>query len=174
MAAKQQKAETEPLEDLVDGLIREWREQAPDVSVDAMGIVGRIQYLGNLYEGYANKALKPYKIKFTDFDVLGTLRRSGAPYQLSPTQLCETVLITSGAMTAALDRLEKAGFILRALDPVDRRVRVAGLTRKGVEISELAANARFKAAEAALEGLDKDDREALAWLLRKLIMSSEA
>ena len=48
-----------------------------------------------------------------EFDVLATLRRSGAPYMLSPTQLYEAAMISSGGMTDRLDRLERAGLGFR-------------------------------------------------------------
>ena len=54
---------------------------------------------------------KNLKIIYTDLDVLATIRRSGEPYQLSPKQLMKSVLITSGAMTALLDRLTKLELI---------------------------------------------------------------
>ena len=52
-----------------------------------------------------------------EFDVLATLRRSGAPYQLSPTRLYEATMISSGGMTDRLDRLERAGLVVRRPDP---------------------------------------------------------
>jgi DNA-binding MarR family transcriptional regulator len=54
---------------------------------------------------------------------LATLQRSGAPYRLSPTALRKSVLLTSGAMTACLNRLEQCGLISRNPDDGDRRSR---------------------------------------------------
>lgn len=156
-------------DDIIDTLINEWNEELPLIDVEAFEIIGRVQYLGSHYEGDANKALKPLDIKYTDFDVLGTLRRRGAPYQLTPTQLCNSVLITSGAMTAALDRLEDAGYIKRVLGSSDRRARLAQLTQRGLKISEKAAKIRFETARLAIDGLDENEKTILASLLRKLV-----
>lgn len=166
------KAECSHQEDLLDTLVNEWRREVPNLKADSLGVVGRIQFLGNKFEGNANKALKPFDLKYTDFDVIGTLRRSGDPFQLTPTQLCETVLITSGAMTAALDRLERAGFVRRVPDASDRRVRAAALTDAGVEISERAAAARFNEADKSVTGLNRNEQKELVRLLKKLIISA--
>lgn len=157
--------------DRIDPLIEEWHRELPSADADVLGVVGRIQYLGNRYESAANNALKPLGIKFTDFDVLGTLRRTGKPYKLSPTQLCNAVLITSGAMTAALDRLEDAGLIDREADPEDRRARLASLTSKGIEITDKAAKARFSVARKSMAVLSNKEKQTLENLLRKLVTS---
>lgn len=165
------KAEVPSKEDLLDKLIVEWRREVPGLKADALNVVGRIQYLGSKFEGNANKALKHFELKYTDFDVLGTLRRTGKPYLLTPTQLRETVLITSGAMTAALDRLERAGLISRVPDATDRRIKAAALTDAGIEISQNAAEARFEEAEKSIQNLTPNEQRELAQLLKKLTTS---
>ncbi len=169
----QHKSECLSKDDILDKLAVEWRRELPNLRVDSLGVVGRIQYLGNEYERNANKVLKEYDLKYTDFDVIGALRRSGAPFQLTPTQLCETVLITSGAMTAAIDRLERAGFVRRVPDESDRRIRAATLTKAGIDISEKAAEARFNEADKSVTGLNQNEKNQLILLLKKLIASSQ-
>ncbi len=168
----QYKAKKTDKKDRLDSLIEEWQFEVPNIGAEVLDVVGRIQYLGNRYEADANKALKQYGIKFTDFDVLGTLRRSGDSFCLSPTQLCEAVLITSGAMTAALDRLEAAGLINRVPDDADRRVKAAALTQKGIALTEAAAKARFSAAANAMSSLSNTEKQDLARLLRKLVIEA--
>ena len=97
--------------DLIDALIADWNRERPDLNVDAMQIVGRVMKLGKIFENRASLALKENRIYYTDLDVLATLRRSGKPYQLTPKQLMESVVITSGAMTALLNRLTKLELI---------------------------------------------------------------
>ncbi|MEO1482073.1 MAG: MarR family transcriptional regulator [Myxococcota bacterium] len=154
--------------DLIDELVREWNVECPELDPSAMGVVGRIMRLGRRFERDATLALKPLGLPYTDFDIIATLRRSGKPYALTPGELASAVLLTSGAMTAALDRLEGAELVTRHADPDDRRVRSARLTRRGVRLAERAASKRFACAEEALPGLSRAERDQLVALLRKI------
>jgi DNA-binding MarR family transcriptional regulator len=157
--------------DLVDELVHDWRRERPDINVDAMEVVGRIIHLGGLLELQANAVLKPFKLRYTDFDVLATLRRRGPPYKLTPTVLRRSILISSGAMTACLDRLEKAGYLARERDPEDRRGTVIRLAAKGRVLIDKAVPSRFKIAFDAVGGLTNTEFSQLAKLLRKLSLT---
>ena len=155
-------------QDVVGQLLRDWKRERPDLDASAMSIVGRILHLGNVFEAAENAALRGLKISYSDLDVLATLRRSGAPFQLTPTQLRHSVLLTSGAMTACLNRLEKAGLVRRVLDDSDRRSLAAALTARGVSLIDKAIAARFARAEDAVANLPRTERALLAKLLQKL------
>jgi len=103
--------------------------------------------------------------------VLATLRRSGSPYALTPTDLYEATMVTSGAMTNRLDRLEKAGLILRGPHPNDRRGIVVQLTGKGLALIDEALTAHVANEHEILAGLNDAERETLSRLLEKLIGS---
>lgn len=154
--------------DLIDNLIEDWVRERPDFDPGAMAVVGRIIVLAQRYEADANAALADFNLKYTEFDILATLRRSGVPYRLTPTELCAAVLLTSGAMTAALDRLEKMRMITRVPDRNDRRVKAAELTPMGVSVAEKSAKTRFELARHALSVLSRSDQKKLAEYLRKL------
>lgn len=159
--------------DLVDQLINDWAHEMPDLDANAMGIVGRILRLGRVFEARANAALKPLGLKYTDLDVLATLRRSGAPYRLAPKELMRSVLITSGAMTAALERLTAAGLIERVANADDRRSNAAQLTKAGVALIEKAIVVRFGEAAEAVDGLSANEQRQLRTLLRKLSLLTD-
>jgi DNA-binding MarR family transcriptional regulator len=160
--------------DIIDILIAEWKKERPELDAEAMQVVGRILKLSNILEKRTNKALKNNNIYYTDLDVLATIRRSGAPYELSPKQLMESVLITSGAMTALLNRLIKLDLIYRAPNTQDGRVKLAGLTEKGIKIIDEAIVLRFKDAKSAVEVFNKEEHDNLANLLKKLLVSLES
>ena len=82
-----------------------------------MAVAGRVLHLGRLLEAQADECLKALELSYTELDLLATLRRSGAPYRLSPTDLRRSVLLTSGAMTACLNRLQRRGLLRREADP---------------------------------------------------------
>lgn len=156
---------------MLDELVGDWRREKPGLDVEAMAVVGRIIHLAGVLELQANTALKPFKLRYTDFDVLATLRRSGAPYKLTPTVLRRSILISSGAMTACLDRLEKAGYLSRERDPADRRGIMVRLSARGRALIDKAAGSRFAVADEAVSGLTKAERSRLAGLLRKLSLT---
>ena len=159
-------------EDAIDRLVVQWEKECPNLDVSAMQVIGRILRLGNKFEAEANRELKKYNLKYTDFDIIATLRRSGKPYKLTPSQLCESVILTSGAMTTALDRLEKAGLVQRQQELTDKRVRSAALTPMGVNLAEKAAVERSRLAGEELTSLSLDERNQLGQLLKKLISAN--
>lgn len=159
-----------PEQDLIDRLIADWKRQDPGLSADSMGIVGRILRLSRILDARVTEALKPLGLHYTDFDVLATLRRVGAPHELNPTELLRSVLITSGAMTAALGRLEAGGLVKRGTSASDGRVKTVVLTKKGMRLVDRAAKVRFEQADRSIEGLGRADREGLASLLRTLLV----
>jgi DNA-binding MarR family transcriptional regulator len=152
--------------------MEQWQRERPDLDVSPMGVIGRLNEASSLI---ARDRLAPVFARFGlqsgEFDVLATLRRSGAPYALTPTELYEATMVTSGAMTARLDRLEKAGLTQRAPHPSDRRGVVVQLTAKGRELIDAALAAHVANEHEILAGLTREDREMLAELLEKLIVS---
>ncbi len=157
-----------PTPDLIDQLLADWRRERPDLDASAMAVAGRVLHLGRLLEAGADECLKPLELSYTELDLLATLRRSGAPCRLSPTELRRAVLLTSGAMTACLNRLQARGLIRREPDPRDGRALFAVLTAKGVKLAERAVALRFEQARRAVAALDADEQAQLAGLLRKL------
>ena len=119
-------------EDIIDRLISDWRRERPDLNPEPMHVVGRALMLGKVKR--ANYALAVRRIGYSDLDVLATLRRCGEPYCLSPKELMQSVLITSGSMTALLKRLTELKLIERVDDSGDGRVKKARLTEKGLSL----------------------------------------
>lgn len=159
------------MQDLIDRLIADWKEERPELDADAMAVVGRLILLGNLLEKRASSALKPFGMHYTDLDVMATLRRSGAPYRLTPTKLLNSVLLTSGAMTTLLNRLEKAGYITREPDPKDGRVKAVKLTSQGITLIDEAIQIRFQEAKESIASLSGPESKQFEKLLKKLLQS---
>lgn len=157
--------------DLIDSLISEWKEERPELDTSAMEVVGRILKLSKILDKRASKALSLYNIHYTDLDVLATIRRSGIPYELTPSQLMKSVLITSGAMTALLNRLTKLELIYRSPDPKDGRIKLVGLTPKGIELIDKSIETRFIEASDSIKTLNKTENRTLSILLKKLLKS---
>ena len=155
--------------DLIDSLISQWSRERPDLDASAMGIVGRILRLAVQLERRGEAILEPFNLTMWQFDVLATLRRVGKPFRLSPTQLMHEVMLSSGAMTNRIDRLETAGLVKREPDSSDRRGLHIVLTSKGLELINRAIEARLQEAKDVVQLLNHRDRQSLEPLLRKLL-----
>jgi DNA-binding MarR family transcriptional regulator len=153
--------------------IEQWRRERPDLDVRPMAVIGRISEAA---QTLSRERLAPVFARFGlqqgEFDVLATLRRSGAPYALSPTALYEATMVTSGAMTARLDRLEKAELIARSPHPEDRRGILVQLTQKGRELIDEAVAAHVENEHHILAGLTEEEQDRLIELLEKVIASA--
>ncbi|MEM7077835.1 MAG: MarR family transcriptional regulator [Pseudomonadota bacterium] len=134
-----------------------------------MALVGQAIILGRALEQHMTERLKPHRLIYTDFDVLATLRRAGDPYTLSPSALRASVLLTSGAMSAALDRLERKGLLTRTPSPTDRRSMAARLTPRGVTLAEELVAIRFAEAQDVAALLPAAQRKATAAALKRLL-----
>ncbi len=150
--------------------VEQWKRERPDLEVSPMLVLGRLNEASSLI---ARERLAPLFARFGlqagEFDVLATLRRSGSPHALTPTALYEATMVTSGAMTNRLDRLEKAGLIRRGPHPNDRRGIVVQLTEKGLALIDEALTAHVANEHEILAGLTSAERETLAQLLGRLI-----
>ncbi|MEM9214479.1 MAG: MarR family transcriptional regulator [Cyanobacteria bacterium P01_F01_bin.150] len=159
--------------DPVDRILAQWHQERPDLDVSPMGVIGRILRLSKHLERSLKTTFSEFGLNLGDFDVLATLRRSGAPFQLSPTVLFSTLMVTSGTMTNRLDRLEKAELIRRMPDPNDRRGTLIQLTDKGFTLIEQAIEAHVENEHRILSAAKSLDRETLDRLLRDLLLSFE-
>ena len=93
--------------DHVDRLRRQWAHELPDLDTEPMAILGRAYRLSNLVRGSIEATFAGFGLDRGEFDVIATLRRSGPPYRLTPTELYTSLMITSGGLTHRLDRLER-------------------------------------------------------------------
>lgn len=159
--------------DPVDAILAQWQRERPDLDVSPMGIIGRITRLSKHLERGIQVTFSDFDLHIGEFDVLATLRRSGQPYQLSPTELFNMLMVSSGTMTYRIDRLEQAGLVQRIPDPSDRRGTLIQLTDQGFTVIEAAVTAHVANEHHLLDGLEEAERLALAQLLRKLLISFE-
>jgi DNA-binding MarR family transcriptional regulator len=159
------------MQDRIDRILAQWSRERPDLDTRAMGLVGRIQRAAATLRPQLDDTHERSGLAGESFDVLASLRRSGRPYQLSPTQLYREMMLTSGAMTSRVDRLEEAGLVSRRADPQDRRGTLVRLTAKGKALIDAATTEHVANERRLLTGLSEREQLALAELLRKLLLS---
>jgi len=160
--------------DEVDRLVEAWQRERPDLDVSPLRVLSRISRLAKHLDRARRAAFGAHDLEAWEFDVLAALRRAGPPYVLSPGQLVDRTLVTSGTMTNRIDRLQAGGLVERLPDPSDGRgVRVrltpAGKARVDAALADLLTHER-----SILEVLEPADRDRLADLLRDLVHPFEA
>jgi DNA-binding MarR family transcriptional regulator len=154
--------------DHVDRLRAQWARELPDLDTAPMAVLGRIYRISNLVRPGIEATFAAFGLDRGEFDVISTLRRSGPPYRLTPTELYTSLMISSGGLTHRLGRLEKAGLVERLPSPSDGRSLIVGLTEKGKALSEQAFRTDMANEANVLSAMDADRREKLESLLREL------
>ncbi|WP_232227770.1 MarR family winged helix-turn-helix transcriptional regulator [Leptospira wolbachii] len=157
----------------MDEILRQWEKENPSLSLRGMEVFGRLGQAALLASSVVETNLARFGLKLGEFDVLASLRRSGPPFRLNPTQLWQGMLLSSGAMTNRLDRLEVAGYIERLADPNDRRATLVSLTEKGLKLVEEAVLSHTQNENASIQDLTAEEINTLNSLLTKLKLSIE-
>ena len=160
--------------DSVDRIVQAWAKRDPHLDASPLEVAGRLLLCAAHLERAIGAALEPFELSFGDFDVLNTLRRRGDKLGTNPSDLARSSLITTGAMTARLDRLERAGLIRRAPDPTDRRAVRVHITEEGEQLAEQALHAVIAADKAFLEPLSQRRRDLVASALKQLLLRAES
>jgi DNA-binding MarR family transcriptional regulator len=159
--------------DHVDDVLAEWRKEQPALDTSPVAVVARIGRAAALLDRGMNANFVRYGLNRTGWDVLASLRRVGAPYRRSPTELYRALMRTSGAITHTVDRLEANGLVERIPDPADRRGLLVRLTRKGRGLVDRAGPTHLDTERRMLAALSKQEQAELARLLRKLLIGLE-
>jgi len=162
-----------PERDAVDELIARWVRERPELSLGSTEVVGRILRLNHFVMRREEQVLAPYRLHSGEFNVLAALRREGPHYQLAPNELQARLLVSSGALTNRIDRLEAARLVKRVPDPVDRRSVQIKLTPAGRRGIDGAIEKILVAERELLAPLSASERKQLAALLRRLVLPQE-
>jgi DNA-binding MarR family transcriptional regulator len=159
------------VEDAVDQILEQWAGERPDLDCAPMGVIGRITQLQREVYLAQRATFARHGLDAPSFDVLAALRRAGKPYQLTPTALMRSALVTSGAITQRLDRLQEKGLITRERSEADGRAVVVTLSEAGRVALDAALPDHLETERRLLEGLTVEDQELLAGLLRRLLVA---
>ncbi|HEY6013354.1 MAG TPA: MarR family transcriptional regulator [Candidatus Limnocylindrales bacterium] len=155
--------------DRLDDMLAVWAREIPDLDPLTEGIVERIQGLAKSFDRSMDETLAQYALDRRAFHLIGRLRSYGSPYQRSAGRLAEDMRLSSGAMTARLDRLEKAGLIRRLPDPTDRRGTLVEPTEAGHAAWDATVGTQAKREAMFASVLSEPERQELHRLLRRLM-----
>ncbi|WP_406194190.1 MarR family transcriptional regulator [Kitasatospora sp. NBC_01560] len=155
--------------DHVDRVVQQWGAERPDLDVSPMEVIGRLKRLARLVDTELKRNFADHDLDAASFDVLATLRRSGPPYRLTPTGLMQSAMVTSGAISQRLDRLEARGLVTRTASGSDGRSRDVALTAEGNALIDRALPAHLLVEQRILADLDEPQTEALLGALRTML-----
>src|SRR5829696_5410069 len=147
-----------PESDGVDAIIEQWRCERPELDHSPIGVVGRISRLAREIEARLEPVYSEHGLEPGWHDVLATLRRTGPPYQLRPSDFTGSLMLTSSGTTKRLDRLERAGLVERTPDPDDRRGVIITLTEAGHELMDRVTEAHLANEARQIAGLSAAER----------------
>jgi DNA-binding MarR family transcriptional regulator len=159
--------------DSVDRIIQAWRKRDPHLDSSTLEVTGRLLLCAGYYERAVRTVLQGFGLSIADFDVLNTLRRVSDQRGSKPSDMARSSLITTGAMTSRLDRLERTGLIRRTPDPADRRGVLVRLTPQGSKVARLALHELISTNQAFLEPLNRQQRASTASALKQLLLQHE-
>lgn len=155
--------------DSVDRLLAEWAQERPDLDAAPLAVMARLLRLSALATRRADAWLVPLGLTWESFSLLVTLRRAGKPYQRRPGELLQDSLLSSGAMTNRIDRVEAQGLVVRLRDPSDRRGVIVQLTPQGLELADRAIELHLAGWRELLVGLAPPEQRDLVQLLARLL-----
>jgi DNA-binding MarR family transcriptional regulator len=164
---------TGPRDD-VDRIVQAWQRERPDLDVSPLEVLSRVSRIGKRVETFRKTAFKASGLESWEFDVLAALRRAGDPFHLSPKNLLQETLVSSGAMTHRLGKLEGKGLISRTSHPEDGRGVVVTLTAQGLAAIDIAFSTLIDAEHELLRSLPRADRESMTTALRALSLDVES
>ncbi len=155
--------------DAVDRITSQWNAVRPDVDVSPIKVIGRVSRLSRLLDRRLAENFARFGIENWMYDVLATLRRSGEPYERAAGALVRQTMVTSGAITNRIDRLEQRGLVERA-SAADRRKVIVRLTTKGRDLVDNVVLAHMATENEILAALAPRQRNELARHLRATLL----
>ena len=163
---------TTPADD-VDRIVDAWSRERPDLDITPLEVLSRVTRIARRVDKYRKEAFKASHLESWEFDVLAALRRAGKPYQLSPKSLMAETLVSSGAMTHRLRKLEARGFVTRSSDPDDGRGVVVRLMPSGRDAVDLAFSTLIAAEHSMITAIAPAEQASVARALRYLSLNVE-
>ena len=161
------------MSDHVADILAQWATERPDLDTTPMAVVGRLSRAARRLDVELAKTFAAHDLDAASFDVLATLRRSGEPFALAPKQLSDAAMITTGAVTQRLDKLEQRGMVRRSQRPGDGRGVLVHLTASGRRAIDAALPDHLHTEQRLLSALTARQQRDLANLLTVLLTGIE-
>lgn len=160
-------------EDRTEHVAAQWALARPDLAIAPLLLLGRVERVAADVDALLRPLFASAGLDEGAFGVLAALRRAAPQHALTPAQLVEAMLVSGGAVTKRVDRLEALGHVTRDRSTVDGRSRVVALTPRGRELTDVLITAHLRHEGELLGDLSSDQRAQLTSLLAVLASSLE-
>jgi DNA-binding MarR family transcriptional regulator len=148
----------------VGTIISQWEQERPDLDFRAMSIFATLTRSHDIASSQIDRLAERFGLTRGMLDVLATLRRSGAPYSLTPKQLSASLLLSGAGMTSRLDGLEKLNLVTRVPEPSDRRSLQIRMTRRGISMVDRILPELLETQRSLFDFGESNARQLLALL----------
>lgn len=123
---------------------------------------------GTLLSKQADIVLKPRGLTASQFNVLMLLKYQSSDGKINQSGLSEMLLVNRSNITGLVDRLERAGWVKRIPDRIDRRVKYIQITDEGVRVLDEAEQVYFQGVESVMSSLSNAECNALCRALEEI------
>lgn len=159
------------IEQLIDLFEINW----PQSNDTACSTTVRLIRAGDIMLAIGRNRFEQFDLTTAEFDTLSTLRKMGAPYELSPSSICKSNLLSSGGLTKVLHHLEQRGLIERRPNSQDKRSRLVRLSDEGLILITKAMENILEYNEKLFSSIYNDEeRQQLNVLLKKFHLAIES
>ena len=155
--------------DRSDRIEAEWRRERPDLDPSSIGVVTRVWELGKIFGDRRRRLLAEQGIDPALMDLLGLLRRGGAPHAMSTRELTERAMVSAGAISQRVARAEDSGLVTRRTATDGTRAVLVTLTKSGHDLIERTVDHVLTRESELVASLTPASRELLAGQLQELL-----
>ncbi|HEX2420421.1 MAG TPA: MarR family transcriptional regulator [Acidimicrobiia bacterium] len=154
--------------DRFDYILQRWKTPRPRSDFTPYAVVSRVLRAAHFLQSRLDRIAASYGLSHRgDLEVLTELELVGP---LTPSELAETLLLTTGGMTVRLNRLQALSLVERQPHPRDGRGVLVRLTKEGHHLADDALPALLQAQSTSIESLAPTERKDLIGLLRTLLI----
>ncbi|MDX3539964.1 MarR family transcriptional regulator [Streptomyces sp. MB09-01] len=159
------------MSDAVDAIVGQWADERPELAAGLwpVEVLARVQRMNRIIDRHLKAFAAERDLEVGELDILFTLRRSGPPYALTAGALIPAAMVTSGAITNRIDRMEAKGLVERVRDGQDRRSVRIRLTEQSLELTESLITDHLSRYAELLAPLDPATCATVAEALRTLL-----
>jgi len=172
-AAARSRPVGESREDRIERVLADWGRVWPELPVEPVAIVARLQRVRAHMERELEALFARYGLSLPTFEALAAIRRRDLPYELTQRDLARELGLTAGTISVRIDRLAELRLARRKRDPTDTRGVLVALTTRGRRVCEQLFPEHLANEERLLAPLSVAQRRAFAELLRKLLLEYE-